>query len=146
MVVMKIPCVERIPLLVSGLSFLLPALTSSQYSNLTLIASALVLGANFSLTEINQMFLKERSISTLSYFLSDAKYSTTKMQELYASHAYFCHRIKNRNGYFIINDTMTHHSKFCQWLHGVFVLFDHAIGTNLKARCIVVLYYVEQTL
>jgi len=140
---MKIPCVERIPLLVNGLFFLSPALTNSQYNNLTLIASALVLGANFSLTEINRMFLKEKSISTLSHFLSDAKFSTIQMQELYASQAYFRHKIKNRTGYFLIDDTMTHHSKFCKWLHGVFVLFDHAIGTNLKARCIVVLYYSD---
>jgi hypothetical protein len=140
---MKIPCIERIPLLVTGLSFLLPALSNCQYNNLTLIASALVLGANFNLTEINQMFLKEKSISALSHFLSDAKFSTIEMQELYAKHAYFRHKIKNRKGYFIIDDTMTHHSKFCQWLHGVFVLFDHALGTNLKARCIVVLYYSD---
>jgi hypothetical protein len=140
---MKIPCIERIPLLVTGLSFLLPALSNCQYNNLTLIASALVLGANFNLTEINRMFLKEKSISALSHFLSDAKFSTIEMQELYAKHAYFRHKIKNRKGYFIIDDTMTHHSKFCQWLHGVFILFDHAIGTNLKARCIVVLYYSD---
>ena len=87
--------------------------------------------------------MKEKSISALSHFLSDAKFSTIEMQELYAKHAYFRHKIKNRKGYFIIDDTMTHHSKFCQWLHGVFVLFDHAIGTNLKARCIVVLYYSD---
>jgi len=140
---MKIPCVERIPLLVSGLSFLLPALTNSQFNNLTLIASALVLGANFNLTEINRMFLKEKSVSALSHFLSDAKFSTIEMQALYASHAFFRHQIKKRKGYFIIDDTMTHHSKFCKWLHGVFVLFDHAIGTNLKARCIAVLYYSD---
>jgi len=140
---MKIPCVERIPLLVTGLSFLSTALTNSQYNNLTLIASALVLGANFNLTEINRMILKEKSISALSYFLSDAKFSTVEMQELYARHAYFRHKIKQRKGYFIIDDTMMHHSKFCKWLYGVFVLFDHAIGTNLKARCIVVLYYSD---
>lgn len=101
------------------------------------------MGANFNLTEINRIFLKEKSISALSHFLSDAKFSTIEIQELYASHAYFRHKIKNRKGYFIIDDTMTHHSKFCQWLHGVFVLFDHALGTNLKARCIVVLYYSD---
>jgi hypothetical protein len=140
---MKIPCIERVPLLVTGLSFLLPALSNCQYNNLTLIASALVLGANFNLTEINRMFLKKKSISALSHFLSDAKFSTIEMQELYANHAYFRHKIKDCKGYFIIDDTMTHHSKFCQWLHGVFVLFDHAIGTNLKARCIVVLYYSD---
>ncbi len=140
---MKIPCVERIPMLVTGLSFLLPALTNSQYNNLTLIASALVLGANFNLTEINRMILKEKSVSTLSHFLSDAKFSTVEMQALYASRTLFRYKINKRKGYFIIDDTMTHHSKFCKWLHGVFVLFDHAIGTNLKARCIVVLYYSD---
>lgn len=140
---MKIPCVERIPLLVTGLSFLLPALTNCQYNNLTLIASALVLGANFNLSEINRMILKERSVSALSHFLSDAKFSTNEMQELYARQAYFRHKIKKQNGHFIIDDTMTHHSKFCKWLHGVFILFDHAIGTNLKARCVVVLYYSD---
>lgn len=140
---MKIPCVERLPFIVTGLYFLFPALTRCQYDNLTLIASALVLGANFNLTEINRMFLKEKSVSALSHFLSDAKFSTMEMQELYATHAYFRHQIKRRKGYYIIDDTMMHHSKFCKWLHGVCVLFDHALGTNLKARCIVVLYYSD---
>lgn len=142
-VFMKIPCVERIPFIVEGLIFLSPALTPIQYNNLTLIATALVLGAKFNLSEINRMFLKEKSISALSHFLSDAKFSTIEMQELYAYNTLFRHNIKNRKGYFIIDDTMTHHSKFCQWIHGVFVLFDHVIGTNLKARCLVVLYYSD---
>jgi len=38
---------------------------------------------------------------------------------------------------------MQHHTKFCKWIHGVFVLFDHAIGTNLKSKCIVFLYYSD---
>jgi hypothetical protein len=41
---------------------------------------------------------------------------------------------------------MKHHSKFCKWIHGVFVLFDHAFGTNLKATCIVFLYYSDGSL
>lgn len=81
---MKIPCIERLPFLVSGLTFLSPAFTRMQFDNLTLIATALVLGAQFSLTEVNRMWLKEKAISTLSYFLSDAKFSTKQMQELYA--------------------------------------------------------------
>ena len=43
---------------------------------LILIASALVLGSKFQLTEISRMWLKEKSISALSEFLSDAKFST----------------------------------------------------------------------
>ncbi len=38
---------------------------------------------------------------------------------------------------------MRHHTNYCKWIHGVFVLFDHALKTNLKAVCIVVLYYSD---
>jgi len=38
---------------------------------------------------------------------------------------------------------MQHHTKFCKWIHGVFVLFDHAAGTNLRAVCVVFLYYIN---
>ena len=38
---MNIPCVNRLPFIVLGLSFLQPALTNAQFNNLTLIATAL---------------------------------------------------------------------------------------------------------
>ena len=138
---MKIPCVERLPFLVSGLSFLQTAFTRIQFDNLTLIATALVLGAEFSLTEVHRMSLKEKAISTLSYFLSDAKFSTDEIQHLYVLQV--LHRYKIKKGYFIIDDTMMHHSNFCKWIHGVFILFDHAFKTNLKAICLTVLYYSD---
>ena len=138
---MNIPCVNRLPFVVIGLSFLQPALTNAQFNNLTLIATALVLGAKFSLTQINLMWLKERSVSTLSWFMSDAKFSTREMMRLYALHAIKTYEITD--GYFLIDDTMEHHTKFCKWIHGVFVLFDHAVGTNLKSKCIVFLYYSD---
>jgi hypothetical protein len=62
------------------------------------------------------------------------------------AHLYLLQTIKVYNpqgGFFIIDDTMKHHSKFCQWIHGVFTLFDHALNTNLKATCIVFLYYSD---
>lgn len=31
---------------------------------------------------------------------------------------------------------MRHHTNYCKWIHGGFVLFDHALKTNLKAVCI----------
>lgn len=136
---MKIPCVERLPFIVSGLAFLQPALTNSQFYNLTLIATALVLGSKFYLSEINRMWLEEKCVSTLSYFMSHAKFSTAEMQHLYALQVMHLYKIKS--GYFIIDDTMQHHTNYCKWIHGVFVLFDHVLKTNLKAICIVVLYY-----
>jgi hypothetical protein len=136
---MQLPCAKQIPLIVYGLSFLQTALTNIQYQNLTLIATALILGSKFNLTQISCMWLKEKSVSALSEFLSDAKLSTDEMQQLYQLRTLHLYKIKA--GYFIIDDTMVHHTKFCKWIHGVHILFDHAFGTNLKAKCIVFLYY-----
>ena len=136
---MKLPCAKQIPFVVCGLSFLQAAMTNIQYQNLTLIATALILGSKFNLTEISLMWLKEKSVSALSEFLSDAKLSTDQMQQLYLLRIRQLYNIKC--GYFIIDDTMVHHTKFCKWIHGVSILFDHAFGTNLKAKCIVFLYF-----
>jgi len=138
---MKIPCAKQVPFVVAGLSFLQPALTNIQFDNLTLIASALVLGARFCLTEISRMWLKEKCVSTLSYFLSDAKFSTYEMEHLYALQVRQVYKIER--GYYLIDDTMKHHTKLCKWIHGVYILFDHVFNTNLKANCIVVLYYTD---
>jgi len=136
---MQIPCAKRLPFIVAGLTFLQPALTNAQFNNLTAIATALVLGGKFCLSSINRMWLGEKCVSTLSYFFSHAKFSTAEMQHLYALQV--MHLYKLQDGYYCIDDTMKHHTNYCKWIHGVFVLFDHAIKTNLKATCVVVLYY-----
>jgi hypothetical protein len=46
-------------------------------------------------------------------------------------------------GYFILDDTLNHHTRLCTGIHGVCVLFDHVVHTNLKAVCLVVLYYSD---
>ena len=66
------------------------------------------------------------------------------MEILYAKRALEVYKISD--GFFIIDDTMQHHSMFCKWIHGVFVLFDHALKTNLKAICNVFLYYSDGAL
>jgi len=73
--------------------------------------------------------------------MSHAKFSTAEMQQLFALQVMQLYKIKR--GYFIIDDTMQHHTNYCKWIHGVFVLFDHVLQTNLKAICIVVLYYSD---
>jgi len=137
----KIPCAERLPFIITGLAFLQPALTNIQFSTLTMIATALVLGGKFSLSEISRMWLKDKCVSTLSSFFSDAKFSTDEMLHLYALHVIKLY--KPNGGYYCIDDTMKHHTNFCKWIHGVFVLFDHALKTNMKAVCIVFLYYSD---
>jgi len=138
---MKIPCARCLPFIVTGLSFLKPGLTNIQFENMTLIATAIILGSGFNLSCISRMWLKDKVVSTLSFFFSDAKFYVPELQQLYAKRVQQVYDIAK--GYFIIDDTMTHHTKFCKWIHGVFVLFDHALGTNLRACCIVFLYFSD---
>jgi len=132
---MKIPCTKELPFIISGLSFLQPELTNIQFQNLTLIATALILGAKFNLTQISIMWLKDKSVSALSEFLSDAKISTYEMQKLYLMNVLRKYEIKR--GYFIIDDTMNHHTKLCKWIHGASVIFDHVTNSNENATCVI---------
>jgi hypothetical protein len=141
---MNIPCTQRLFFIVTGLSFLQPALTNIQFNNLTLVATALVLGSGFSLSSISRMWLKEKCVSTLSYFFTDAQIRITEVQELYARHALSVYNLEGGN--YLIDDTMKHHTFLCKCIHGVCVLFDHALKTNLKVICIVVLYYSDGAL
>ncbi len=77
---MKIPCAKRLDFVVSGPSFLQPALTNAQMYDFTLVATALILGSRLHLTEISCMLLKEKAVSTLSYLFSDAKICTMDVQ------------------------------------------------------------------
>ncbi len=76
---MKIPYAKELPFIIAGLSFLQPAMTAIQYQNICLIATALILGGKMNLTKISSMLLKEKCVSTLSHFLSDAEISTSEM-------------------------------------------------------------------
>jgi len=138
---MRLPCAKPLAFIVTGLSFLKPGLTNIQFDNMTLVATALVLGSGFNLSRISRMWLEDKVVSTLSYFFSDAKFYVPELQTFYAKQIQQVYDIKEGN--FLIDDTMKHHSKFCKWIHGVFVLFDHALGTTLKATCIVFLYYSD---
>ena len=138
---MKIPCIQPLEWLVVGLSFLQPAMTAIQLNNLILVATALVLGSRFNLSEISRLWLKAKGVSTLSYFFSDIKISISEMQGLYAVRVLQTYPL--RGGYFIIDDTMEHHTRLCQWIHGVCWLFDHVLHTNLQSKCLLFLYYSD---
>jgi len=141
---MQIPCVKRLAWVVTGLVFVQSAVTAIQFENLTLIATALILGSGFNLSAISRLWLKENCVSTLSYFFSDAKIAPAALQTRYVQHALKVYNIVC--GYFLIDDTLNHHTRLCKWIHGVCVLFDHVLQTNLKAICIVVLYYSDGVL
>ena len=138
---MHIPCAYKPAFIIAGFAFLRPELTNAQFQNLTMIATALILGSKFNLTEIIRMWLQEKSVAALSEFLSAAKFSTIEMERLHLLNMRNIYQVAGGN--FIIDDTMKHHTKLCKWIHGAQVLFDHAFGTNLKATCVVFLYYSD---
>ncbi len=107
-----------------------------------MIATALVLGSRFKLVDFRAMWLGVRSVSALSTFFSESKFSIYEMNLAYAGRVFELYSLRE-GGYFIIDDTMERHTKLCKMIYGVFWLFDHAMGTNLKAKCIVVLYYSD---
>ena len=143
-VMTHLPCVTRLTLVVTGLSFLQPVLSATQFGNMTLIATAVLLGSGFNLSRISQMWLKERAISTLSYFFSDSKLELPELQRRYVTHALTVYEVAC--GYFLVDDTLQHHTRLCKWIHGVCVLFDHVLQTNLKGVCVVVVYYSDGVL
>ena len=60
----KIPCARCLPFIVAGLSFLKPGLTNIQFENMTLVATAIILGSGFNLSCISRMWLKDKVVST----------------------------------------------------------------------------------
>jgi hypothetical protein len=81
---MDIPCAKPLPFLIAELFFLKPELTNIQLDNMLLVATALVLSSGFNLTRISRLWLEEKVVGTLSYFLSDAKFYVPELQLLYS--------------------------------------------------------------
>ena len=130
----KIPCAERLPFIVTGLAFLQPALTNAQFYNLTMVATALVLGGKLSFSAINRMWLGDKCVSTLSHFFSHAKFSTMEMQNLYALQ--IIHSYKLKVGYYCIDDTMKHHTNYCKRIHGMLLKWGQEDYADLFSKLI----------
>ena len=118
---MRLPCAKPLAFIVTGLTFLKPGLTNIQFDNMALVATALILGSGFNLSRISRMWLEEKVVSTLSFFLSDAKFSVPELQLLYAKRIQQVYNIQP--GYFCIDDTMKHHSKFCKWIREIEIYY-----------------------
>ena len=84
---MRLSCAKPLAFIGTGLSFLKPGLTNIHFDNIALAATALVLGSGFNLSRISRMWLEDNVVSTLSFFLSDAKFSVPELQLLYPRNA-----------------------------------------------------------
>ena len=140
---MMVPIIELLGFIQSGFQFLNAELSALQLENLMMIGNGLLLGSKFNLSEIHRLWLKKKSINAFSHFLSHSKLRLDNLTLLYHRMLIASYGDHLKGGRFIIDDTMEHHSKLCQYIHGVFAHFDHALGTHLKAKCLVFLYYQE---
>jgi hypothetical protein len=140
---MMVPITQLLGFIQSGFQFLSIELSALQLENLMMIGNGLLLGSKFNLSEIHRLWLKKKSVNAFSHFLSHAKLRLDTLTLLYHRMLIASYGDHLKGGRFIIDDTMEHHSKLCQYIHGVFAHFDHALGTHLKAKCLVFLYYQE---
>lgn len=140
---MMVPITQFLGFIQSGFQFLSIELSALQLENLMMIGNGLLLGSKFNLSEIHRLWLKKKSVNAFSHFLSHAKLRLDNLAFLYHRMLIASYGDHLKGGRFIIDDTMEHHSKLCQYIHGVFAHFDHALGTHLKAKCLVFLYYQE---
>ena len=124
--------------IVSALSDLL---SKPQLRNLTWLLSSLILGQRFNLSHMERLLLKNKSDNAFSWFLSHAKLDPNAIWQALLDFAICAFQILGRSGYFIIDDTLEKHSKFCRFIHGVCTLYDHAAGTYVKGKCYVFLYF-----
>lgn len=138
-----LPIIETLDFITTGFQFLTVELSRLQLVNFQMLGTALVLQSTFNLSAISRLWLKKKSVNAFSHFLSHAKIRFKEVTSAYHKMLQEEYADKLKGGSFIIDDTMEHHSKLCKFIHGVFTHFDHAIGTNLKAKCLVFLYYKE---
>ena len=126
---MRLPCAKPLAFIVTGLSFLKPGLTNIQFDNMALIATALVLGSGFNLSRISRMWLEDKVVSTLSFFLSDAKFSVPELQLLYAKRIQQVYEIQP--GYFCIDDTCR---LLCSFTYLIFNYFTDKSGSVFRSE------------
>jgi len=136
-----LPTIEILSWIKEGFVFLQGIVTDLQLKNLMLIATATILQNQFNLSMISRTWLKEKSVNAFSHCLKNAKINFTEATNALA-------KIQKQSttpegGRFIIDDTLEHHSRFCKFIAGVIMHWDHVIHASSKGICIVFLYYSE---
>jgi SRSO17 transposase len=138
-----LPCTKMISFIEEGFEDLAEELSRAQLLTLMMAATALVLGCPFNLSQMARSWLGAKSVNAFWYVVNAAKIEFTSVEEVRLKMMQKRYAGRLRGGRFIIDDTMSHHSKVCRVIHAVFTFWDHVFGTHLKAQCIVFLYYEE---
>lgn len=136
------PILKEISWVVEGVKGLDTKLTKPQKANLVRLLTAIILFNTMVLSSVATGWLDIISVNALSHFMS---YSGLVGETLIASPVRFAIKIFGLKGVsikLVIDDTMEHHSRFCQCIANVYNLFDHVLGTYCRAKCIVFSYVV----
>src|SRR3990172_2276317 len=105
-----------------------------QMKNFVWLLSAVILGQKFNLSHIEGLLLGGKSDNAFSWFLSHAKISPAQIWEALLKYAKSAFNTVGRAGYFIVDDTIEKHSKFCRFIQGVCSLYDHSTGAYVKGK------------
>ena len=136
-----LPCMGILGIVAEGFQFLRGVVTDLQLGNLMMIATTVILYGKFNLSEVQRSWLEKRSLNALSHCLKAAKF---RLDDAISAYAKMLHRSYDlKGGRYIIDDTLEHHSAMCKLIYGVQSHRDHVFRRNVKAKCLVFLYYSE---
>jgi DDE superfamily endonuclease len=142
MCILTMPILKELGWISDGVSELDANFTKPQKTNLVRLLTAMILLSTMTLSTVAVGWLGNISVNALSHFMS---YSGLCGSTLMASAVRFTIRKFGLKGVPIrlaIDDTMEHHSKFCRCIANVYNLFDHALGSYCRAKCIVFAYVI----
>jgi hypothetical protein len=99
------------------------------------------LHSKFNLSSISRSWLKKKTVNAFSHCLKRAKFNIDDAARAY--HNMLMQHYCLQGGRFIIDDTMSKHTKLCRFIYGVCKHWDHVFNTMTAAKCLVFLYYSE---
>jgi hypothetical protein len=139
---MKIPVIKPICFVFDAVNSLDIKINKAQVKNLALILTVMILSGSLCLSKIISVALGPCAINTLSHCFNYAGLDGHLLMKSALRYAIKIFSLDGISVKIAIDDTMKHHSKFCQAIHGVYWLFDHVIGASCKAKCIVFAYLI----
>ena len=138
-----LPCTTIISFIEAGFEDLAAEVSRAQLMTLMMAATALVLGCPFHVSQMARSWLGAKRVHAFWYVVNAAKIELTSVEEIRLKMMQKRYAGRLRGGQYIIDDTMSHHSKLCRVIHAVFTFWDHVCGTHVKAQCLVFLYDEE---
>ena len=114
-----LPCTTIISFIEAGFEDLAAEVSRAQLMTLMMAATALVLGCPFHVSQMARSWLGAKRVQAFWYVVNAAKIECTSVEEVRLQMMQKRYAGRLRSGRFIIDDTMSHHSKLCRVIHAV---------------------------